>query len=1638
MRATLVFVILFCVTLYGSRPASAQTNAQPVGGANSTGTMPYLSYESVREDINLSNGNVHFFIPLLTMPGRNGHGLSLGVHYNTKNWIVKSQVVYPNHTVVYWAPAPNGGGWVANLPSIGFAQNVYSGTVTPGGYSYYCNGHYLVNLGDHASHAFPNRTGCYYNSVPPTQSPSKNVNVADSDDATYMRLDTSNTSDVVLRKKDGTIIHFGTTSYITDSNGNQISFTKVGDTTTVTDTLGHNIVLQNDPTTHNLSQISYKDSSGTTRTITFTYSDVSISPTFAHPAGATQVNPYTAKLVSSITLPNSLSYRFAYNNFAEVTQVFYPAGGYTKYDYSTFTAAPSAPVDVREIVAKHVCPKSSGDCQASEEQTTTYAPTFASSGLTNQYMDVRDGTPAHNRTRYQFTNTDSPREISRTIYNGESTPLKTTATTYRDLDQFGLPNAWSLPIQTTTTLNDSNQVSRIQYDYDTYGALILHDDFNQPVLTTRAIDNPTETRNYAFGAGAPGAVIKRTDQTWLKTNPVNGVDYSSTSVHILDRVSTELIFDPVISGSTPVAQTQFEYDNYSYGGGIKPSGANQHDAGFGTTYGSRGNLTATKAWRNTDGAWLLTSKQYDDAGNILQTTDPLGHFTKFGYTDSWSDASCAPPSGAVIAFPTVITNALNQANTYKYNSCTGTLASSTDPNGLATTYSYDLMDRQTQANAADGGQTTTCYSDNATASCYNASLPLFTVLTDKINPNLTKSSRVVLDGLGRTVQTQLTSDAQGTVYTDTTYDALEQVQSVSNPYRSGSDITSSPGTTAYAYDALGRKTSETYPDNSVLTTAYCGSSTLVTDATGRWRRSRTDALSHLVEVDEPNAVGASVASSGCPGTGEPIWVTTYGNDVLGNLMSVVQNGSHQRNFTYDSLSRLLTSSNPEVGTITYGYNNDGLLVSKTDARNITTNYSPSDGQIDALHRVTKISYSNGDPSIIYRYDETNCLGLSTCHNVGHRTSMTDAAGSEVWAFQIDATNHRSVHKDQRTTSGITKTTTYVLDYAGNTTQATYPTGRIVNYTFDAANRPSTAADGSSGITYATGFKTSPGGTCQPNIACYTPQGSFYALSLGQTSTFNGVNLTHIYNNRLQPQQFKASSTGGNAIDITYSYADPLHSNKNAGRVFSIANNLDSTRSQSFGYDQLNRIVSAGTFATTGTHCWGYQYSYDAWGNLLAQAGWTPTYNGCSQTVMAPVSADGNNHISAFGYDPSGNTSGDGSYAYSWDAESQLKSAGGINYLYDGNGRRVAKVGSKLYWRDGVAEILAETNSAGTTTAEYIYFGGKRIALLPTGANPTYYVEDMLGTSRVLTTNTGTVCYDSDFSPYGGERAYTNSCPQNYKFEGKERDTETGNDEFGARYYSNRFGRWLSADWSAVPVPIPYANLTNPQTLNLYAMVADDPESFADLDGHQEVPESETESEPNRPEPKEEAEARPEMELWNRAGEAIARNAEAERAMWEAEFWANHPEGWTNPLTGECYAPNPNAGRPIMSSRPGTRGKPDHQQTVKEEAEKMGGETEFRVETPGGKKGHRVIDAVKRDQNGKIIEARQVIRPNKNGTPPKREVDAANDIHRATGVMPRFVPVRPIIPPRPPVTPPTPPDLSETPRPQNGTNMGGIY
>jgi RHS repeat-associated protein len=76
-----------------------------------------------------------------------------------------------------------------------------------------------------------------------------------------------------------------------------------------------------------------------------------------------------------------------------------------------------------------------------------------------------------------------------------------------------------------------------------------------------------------------------------------------------------------------------------------------------------------------------------------------------------------------------------------------------------------------------------------------------------------------------------------------------------------------------------------------------------------------------------------------------------------------------------------------------------------------------------------------------------------------------------------------------------------------------------------------------------------------------------------------------------------------------------------------------------------------------------------------------------------------------------------------------------------------------------------------------------------------------------------------------------ACFSRHHFTGKERDTESGNDYFEARYYSSSMGRFMSPDWSAQVAPVPYARMDNPQTLNLYAYLRNNPLAGVDADGH---------------------------------------------------------------------------------------------------------------------------------------------------------------------------------------------------------------
>jgi RHS repeat-associated protein len=293
---------------------------------------------------------------------------------------------------------------------------------------------------------------------------------------------------------------------------------------------------------------------------------------------------------------------------------------------------------------------------------------------------------------------------------------------------------------------------------------------------------------------------------------------------------------------------------------------------------------------------------------------------------------------------------------------------------------------------------------------------------------------------------------------------------------------------------------------------------------------------------------------------------------------------------------------------------------------------------------------------------------------------------------------------------------------------------------------------------------------------------------------------------------------------TYTYNDGA----NNGTVMSIVNNKDTTRTQTFTYDQLNRLSSA----SDNGH-WGNTYVYDAWGSLLQKAALGSKPLG--ETFGVSADAQNRLHVTAgadYQYDAAGNMTynASGMY-YSYDQENRITGAGGYTYVYDADGNRVEKTtgGSSpsgtLYWYMS-AGIVGESDLSGTLQSEYVFFDGERVARVDLPGNTLhYYLSDHLQSTSMLVSASGIVENESDYYPWGGERQITNTVSNHYKFTGKERDSESGLDYFGKRYYSSGLGRWTSPDH-----PFADQHRIDPQSWNIYAYARNNPLRYIDDNG----------------------------------------------------------------------------------------------------------------------------------------------------------------------------------------------------------------
>ncbi|HSY36526.1 MAG TPA: RHS repeat-associated core domain-containing protein [Acidobacteriaceae bacterium] len=1518
-----------CVAQSVTAPVPTTINA-PVPTISSAEPVEMNSHEKV----SLATGAVSFFLPVVSLPQRGGQSLNIGFVLSGNNYALRetgatyvsveeNQGDIAQYTTTIQGRQTLSAPWIyvlhPNFPTLsadesyaGFdAYQLHPNTPPPQWYNIpeYCMQNWTFVDWDGSSHSFPGTRDCtfgdgeYY--IFHEQFPLSTTVVQSNDDGLYI-LDATNTNDIRVTRRDGTVYHFGNyvhdpttplcqnlgcgsmqddtqlnfysvvVSSIVDPNGNALlTATSAG----WVDSLGR-VITQ--PQNNSGYTIAYEAQAGGS-TAAMTSASVSALPNngtmvpwpisygqteggpcqmltnpgsvfdqngFSNPTviyegpGGTQESQYEATTSYVITLQNQSKYTLTFDVMGNLIKVQYPSGGYTRYDYlngggvfnkNSFGDV-TCNVPVIQLLAKHECTLASGSCSQSPTYTapgTCVANAPAGGEATTCYKGLmgvvanqwNGGTqasvtdPLGNLSIYTtdgntLIHGDSPGGsipyylAGELHYSGQSTLLKTVTNGFSTANCSTANGPWNLqPCTVTTTYNDASPAlsTVTQYQYDAAGT-----------------GNVTQIQQYDFS----GSLIKTTSAVWEHGGIYAPGTAGSTALsNMLDHVQSITMTDATTGYTNTKA----------------------------FTYDARGNLEQSTTTGTNISALSTIYTPLDPYGRPTQAQDPMGNITKYSYSDSWSDATCTPPSNSS-AYVTSVTNAKNQTTTYSYDSCTGELGSMKDPNGNVTSFDYDEMGRVTHINYPDGGSASTSYIDT----------PPNSIETTKLAaPDPNQITNTILDGFSRVSETQLSDQGAPYDYVDTTYDALGRVSTVTNPYRQGVSF-STNGLTTYGYDGLGRKTLETEPDGSMMHWCYDGTvdpgnpqtncrknvssfgGTWVdnSDEAGNdWQRV-SDAAGRLRAVIEPYA-----------------YETDYTDDGFNDLKQVDQWGGahgsttdHQRTFTYDALSRLLTAENPETGTVTYSYLASGTLCAgdpslpctKTDARNIQTAYT-----YDALNRLTKKSYSDGvTPTSLFVYDVEN-ITFGTPNFPTQRFITSNAVGrlsvicvnissgcQSMTAYSYDPVG-RIIETLNNTptfpTTGAVYAVSATYDLAGDRTSLTNSTGRTFNYSYDAAGRLQTASN-------TVSLNGTPVTIPMVSSMAYFPSGQPQTMTTETGSaTITG---TWGVDTRLRVTSYQNLSTA-NTEGTNYGYSLTYTPNSNVLTDAETAYNPGSgaaSWSWNFGYDGLNRLISA---QSAGAIQLGCAWTYDPFGNRLSQA---PSGTGLSCTsVNTPVNA--NNQLSnpIYSYDAAGDILTEGGNTLTYDAEGRIITGNGAfgttTYDYGGDGQRVNKT-----FGSAATEYIHDTD--GALVATYVngsyfgnfqdmwvggrHFGEAVVASGNTSQTQNFSLNNWLGSVAAYANPSSGIPNIAYISQPFGDAQTSLFGPNNnddIHFTGKERDGESGNDYFGARYYASTMGRFMSPDWSAKEEPVPYAKLDNPQTLNLYSYVGNNPLGKADADGH---------------------------------------------------------------------------------------------------------------------------------------------------------------------------------------------------------------
>jgi RHS repeat-associated protein len=1359
---------------------------------NATGTQSFGSFSGGPDTINLGNLDVNLVIPILQ---RQGRGIPFVFDLTYDSSLVWLPMTSGGTTT--WTPQ-SGWGWPASTSAVGYVPSptvyqittvcrtvptttyltttnrIYSGYADLHGTLHHAPGLSTVTL-----------TGDSYC----TGTGGTNGSATTDDGSGYkiaISYGTTVNTATITTKKGATFtapIGAGIASVAQDSNGNKITVNS--STGQFYDTLSSSTPVLT-VTGIVPSPVNYQytapgsGGTGTSVSVVVSYKPYPVETNFSC-SGVTDYgvsSPINNNLVDKITYPDGSFYKFTYeltpghsaNVTGRIASVTFPTGGTISYTYTGSNGGINC-ADGTTMGFKRYTPDSgSGYWQYSRSGTSPNWTTTVTDPLGN----------VTTYTMYEVVSTTTLGSTSQSTYtyyeqNRTVGSLETILTCYNAVYSGCTTAALTLPIsQIDQYVTLGAQTSATETKFDTgYGGRV------------------TEVKNYDFGVTTGSAPAS----TVLKDTTITYVGLTG----ILDHPYQVTVKD---GSGTVLAQTTFTYDV----GGVTTTSAPQHVA----PTGSRGNATTVSSW--TSGTSTLSKNfSYFDTGNVYTATGVNSAVTTYHY------GACGSSMVTEIDLPLSLTEYFGWDNS---NSCIGAaMTSAKDVNGNTTTYKFTdpYYWRLAEADYPDGGSTKYAYT--------TSSPPWSTATTFKQTSTANITTNTVLDGLGRTSQTQLTSDPSGTDYVDTTYDALGRMASVSNPYRTTSDPTY--GITQYTYDALNRPTKITNPDGNYGSVLYTSRAARFTDPSGIQRSAQIDGLGRTVLTC--TGVGAGNQANNQYGYGAPSacgldvsesngFPATIAYDPLGNITSMSFSGE-VRSYTYDGLSRMLTETVPEIPTVgsgtcsgfskcyAYDTGSGGDLYTMTFLNPAGTSVNAQYAW-DSLHRLNTLHYSDGSNGYGYTYDASTWLTWNLNNGKGRLTSEShsngaasahsyDAMGRPVWEGSCAGANCYS------TVRGFL----HAYDYTGNVIAVTD------SYTGQITKTRNTAGQVTA-ITSAWSDTTHPG-----------------TLLSGVTYNALGEVVGATYGDGLVKQNwYDTNGRLTQSEDGTYPGKFHLYLTYNPNSTISEYQD-DVTGRWDYTYDAFNRLATANLTQTGNNSPPHYSYSYDQFGNRWQQHLVSGTGSEVDYTydTTAPYTTASHNHNSNFTYDSAGNVTADGlcspTPCWSFDDAGQLTAGNGASYLYDALGRRQQKTDAggtvRSFVFDGNSPFTEY--SPGFTRATGGFF---------TYANGTTYFNrtDNLGTPRLSTDYTGAVQRTEGvlMGPFGDDFTESLSTLDFTGYAGGFWDSENNGDHFGAREYQKTHGSWLSPD----PAGLAAVNPWDPQTWNRYAYVGNNPVTYNDPSGLQ--------------------------------------------------------------------------------------------------------------------------------------------------------------------------------------------------------------